>query len=67
MFDEDGDVYWTWFRVDGKGSFEWQVMGGTGKYKGSSGSGVSTTVRTLADGTAVFNIEGTIELGENRW
>ncbi len=31
IFDEDGDVYWTWFRVDGKGSFEWQVMGGTGK------------------------------------
>lgn len=62
VFDEDGDAYWTWFVVDGLGAFEWKVMGGTGKYKGASGSGVSTSTSSSPDGTAVFNITGTIEL-----
>ena len=65
VFDEDGHAYWTWFVVDGLGAFEWKVMGGTGKYKGATGSGVSTTVSTMPDGTAVFNIKGEIEISED--
>ncbi len=62
IFDEDGDAYWTWFQLDGEGAFERVVMGGTGKYEGSSGTGVSMSVNVLPDGTAVFRIEGKIEL-----
>ena len=61
VFDEDGDAYWTWFVINEQG-FEWKVMGGTGKYKGSSGTGVSTPTTPLPDGTAVFNIVGKMEL-----
>ncbi len=64
VFDEDGDAYWTWFVIDEQG-FEWKVMGGTGKYEGSSGNGVSTPTTTLPDGTAVFNITGKIELSDD--
>ncbi len=66
IFDEEGDAYWTWFQVDGLGSFVWTVMGGTGKYKEAKGSGVSTAESTMPDGTAVFVIKGTIELSNNR-
>jgi hypothetical protein len=65
IFDEEGDAYWTWFEVDGLGSFVWTVMGGTGKYKGAKGSGVSTAESTMPDGTAVFVIKGKIELSND--
>ena len=58
VLDEDGDAYWTWFEVGKSGTFDWKVMGGTGKYAGSSGSGVTTATKFHVDGTATFRIEG---------
>lgn len=63
--DEDGDVYWTWFEVARRGGFNWQVMGGTGKYSGATGSGTSRATGSLPDGSATFRIRGTIELPED--
>ena len=65
VIDEDGDAYWTWFQVRRRGGFDWQVMGGTGKYKGSTGKGVSKGVKSLPDGTTTLEIKGTIELADN--
>jgi len=65
ILDEDGDAYWTWFQVRKRGGFDWQVMGGTGKYKGSTGSGVSMAVNSLPDGTTTLEIKGTIELAKH--
>ena len=65
ILDEDGDAYWTWFQVRKRGGFDWQVMGGTGKYQGSTGSGVSKAVNSLPDGTTTLDIEGIIELADN--
>ena len=61
-FDEDGDTYWMWFRPDGAERFAWKVMGGTGKYEGSSGNGSSTFAKELPDGTTVIRIQGELEL-----
>lgn len=65
ILDEDGDAYWTWFQVRKRGGYDWQVMGGTGKYQGASGKGVSTAVSSLPDGTATFEIKGVVELSED--
>ncbi len=40
-------------------------MGGTGKFTGSTGEGVTTAVKFHVDGTATFKIEGTIEIVGN--
>lgn len=63
--DEDGDVYWTWFEVARRGGFDWIVMGGTGKYKGATGSGASRASGSLPDGSATFQIKGEIELADD--
>ena len=63
--DEDGDAYWTWFTVRLRGGFDWRVMGGTGKYEGATGSGQSTAIEMLPDGSATLAITGTIELASD--
>ena len=63
--DEDGDAYWTWFQVRRRGGFDWQVMGGTGKYEGSTGGGESIATNVMPDGSATLEITGTIELASN--
>ncbi len=65
ILDEEGDAYWTWFEVGKSGTYSWKVMGGTGKYSGSSGSGIATGLNFHVDGTATFRIEGKIELVGN--
>ena len=59
--DDDGDAYWIWFEV-AQGGFEWRVMQGVGKFAGATGQGRAQGIHTLADGSAVFQYTGTIEL-----
>ena len=62
--DEDGDAYWIWIQVRPKGGFDWQVMGGTGKYRGSTGEGESRASKMLPDGSATLEIRGVMELAD---
>jgi hypothetical protein len=40
--DKDGDVWWLTWKSDAPGESRWTMIGGTGKYKGLSGSGKTT-------------------------
>ena len=66
IIDEDGDAYWTWFQLGSDGGFNWQVMGGTGKYLNASGQGVSRATKILPDGSATLEIQGSIEIADNQ-
>lgn len=59
--DPDGDVWWLSLSVEADGPFRWTITGGTGKYEGLTGSGVSNPVAEHEDGIVVFRYEGNYE------
>jgi hypothetical protein len=59
--DAEGDVWWiSWRGLPG--DTEWTVIGGTGKFEGASGSGMTTAVSENPDGSSVIRYEGTLTL-----
>ncbi len=61
VIDGDSDIWWlSWTTKGDDGT--WEVMGGTGKYDGMTGSGTSKVLSQAADGRFVVRWEGTWEL-----
>lgn len=56
--DQDGDVYWLWWRMDAAGTAacqlacgSWGMYYGTGKYEGMTGTGTWNMATQFADGS----------------
>ena len=59
--DKGGDVWSLWYLGDPVGS-TWGVIGGTGKYKGMTGSGTTKSQVNTEDGRLVIRWEGSWEM-----
>ncbi len=60
LIDERGDIFWVWLRDTSDSTNDWGVIGGTGKYVGATGGGSTKLVKTMPDGTLVFETKGTV-------
>ena len=56
--DNDGDIWWLSWISNDDGSSAWKVTGGTGKYKGMTGSGKSEWIVQMSDGRSVLHWDG---------
>jgi hypothetical protein len=64
VVDDDGDAWWTSYRVHADGRpTEWSVMGGNGKYADATGEGTHRVVSERGDGQAwTAQSSGTLNL-----
>jgi hypothetical protein len=60
VIEENGDILWVWLRVTGDSTNDWGVIGGTGEYVGATGGGTTKLVKTMPDGTLMYESKGTI-------
>jgi len=49
IVDRQGDVWWLWYDATREGS-TWGILGGTGKYSGMTGGGMTRTELLAPDG-----------------
>ena len=56
--DKDGDVFFLWYRNDGDDR-TWEFLGGTGKFDGVMGGGVTSVIGGTPDGRVVLRWDGT--------
>jgi len=55
--DPDGDVWWIWWRGDGKGG-TWGFLGGSGKFEGITGGGSTRRALEWPSGRFTLKWEG---------
>jgi hypothetical protein len=60
VIEENGDMFWVWLRVTGDTTNDWGLIGGTGQYVGATGGGTTKLVKTLPDGTQMYESKGTV-------
>jgi hypothetical protein len=60
--DKDGDVWWIAFVNADRNGGHWEVLGGTGKFAGMTGSGTTVDDLRTPDGRSSVSFEGSVTL-----